>query len=330
MTKALAVIASLSAVLATYSLLRREPAETSGFKPAVAAGLEITKADAPESSVESAATVNADAADLYAEALAEARRRNKNVILVFDGPSCAWCKVLKEFLTRQADFFDRDYVMVHIEMSRMEHAKRVKDKFTDDPSVPWMVIVNPAGEVLGTSVGDTGNFGFPTAVADRRRFMSMIEQSAIRSGRAEIARLAQALDDFAEPLRLAVEDKEQAARLELAPEPWTGEWINVAADNPDMTRLIVSWDDEKLSIRAFAKCEPTDCDWGTTELRLCRVVGGESEVVAFARWDHGFQEAFVVLRMRNGQLATESFSIYKDESGRDCFVTSEMFERTKE
>jgi len=150
----------------------------------------------------------------------------------------------------------------------------------------------------------------------------------IRSDRSNFEQLARELNDFAEPIRLVAE-KEKDATIELNPEPWTGEWDNIDADKPDITRLLVSLDGKKLSIRAFGKCEPTDCDWGSTELRLCRVNGSKNETVAFGKWDHGFEDSFVILRLKDGRMSCEAFSIYKDHSERDCIVITETFHRSK-
>jgi len=328
MTKALAVIATLSAAFAAYFLLRQEPSEKSSLESQVVAIEETAGEYSLGSSDGLPTTVNINAVDLFDNALAEAKRQNKNVFLVFDGPSCPPCKVLKEFLAQQAGYFDRDYLIVHIEMERMENAEFVKDKFTSDPSVPLIVIVNSAADVLGTSVGEKGNIGFPTSVEECRHFMSMIQKSAIRSDRSNFEQLARELNDFAEPIRLVAE-KEKDATIELNPEPWTGEWDNIDADKPDITRLLVSLDGKKLSIRAFGKCEPTDCDWGSTELRLCRVNGSKNETVAFGKWDHGFEDSFVILRLKDGRMSCEAFSIYKDHSERDCIVITETFHRSK-
>jgi len=144
-----------------------------------------------------------DAEVLLNDALVEAKRQNKNVLLVFSGPSCVPCKVLKKFLTLQAEFFNKDYILLHIDLAGMENGQLIKEKFTSVPSVPLTVIVNPASEVLCTSVGDNGNIGFPTAIEDCKHFISMIEKSAIRSKAADFERLARELNDFAEPMRRA-------------------------------------------------------------------------------------------------------------------------------
>ena len=144
-----------------------------------------------------------DAGELFKNALADAKRQNKNVLLVFGGPACAPCKVLKKFLAQQAEFFDKDYIILHIDVLRMENGQVVKEKFTSDQSVPWTVIVNPASEVLSTSVGDKGNMGFPTAIEDCKLFVSMFEKSAIRSKASDFETLARELNEFTEPMRRA-------------------------------------------------------------------------------------------------------------------------------
>ncbi len=145
-----------------------------------------------------------DAGKLYDDALAEAKRSNKNVFVVFGSPSCVPCNVLKKFLTLQAAFFDKDYLILHLDVVRMQNGQLLKEKFTSDPSVPWTMIVNPASEILCTSVGEKGNIGFPTGTEDCKHFISMIENSAIRSKTSDIERLARELSDFAEPMRRTV------------------------------------------------------------------------------------------------------------------------------
>jgi thiol-disulfide isomerase/thioredoxin len=142
-----------------------------------------------------------DAGDAFNNALAEAKRQDKNVILVFAGPSCPPCKVLKTFLALQAEFFGKDYIVLHIDLARMENGHLIKEKFTSDPSVPWTVIVNPASEVLCTSVGAKGNIGFPIGIEECKHFISMVEKSTIRSKGSDIEGLARELNDFVEPMR---------------------------------------------------------------------------------------------------------------------------------
>jgi thioredoxin-related protein len=264
-----------------------------------------------------------DANDLFYKSLEEAKRQNKNVLLVFDGPSCSWCKVLKKFLAQQAEFLEKDYIIVHIDVGRMENGKLIKKKFTSDASVPWTAIVNPSGDVLCTSVGDKGNIGCPIAVEDCEHFVSMIEQSAIRSQKSDREKFARELKDFAEPIRLTSERENESQDLDAG--PWIGEWINVDASTQDITRFVVQLDGTNLSIHAFGKCEPTDCDWGTVELRLCRVDGSKNETRAFGKWDHGFSETYMILRWKDESISAETITIFKDQSGREGSVTTETF-----
>lgn len=182
---------------------------------------EVAEDSSNESSTASVLDVPpVDASDLLETTLVEAKRQNKNVIVVFDGPSCGWCMVLKKFLAKQAKLFDQDYIVLQIDQVRMKNGEVVKAKFTADKSIPWTAIVDPDGEVLCTSVGDKGNIGCPIANDERKHFISMIEQSAIRLAPSDFEKIAQELDNFAEPIRQMVEkgERDSLADLMLAPD----------------------------------------------------------------------------------------------------------------
>jgi hypothetical protein len=106
---------------------------------------------------------------------------------------------------------------------------------------------------------------------------------------------------------------------------WIGEWLNTDAKAQSTTRLKIEAKDEVLTVQGFGRCEPTDCDYGTTTLNLCKVVGNKDETVAFASWDQEFLDLHIVLRMKAGKLIVASFYLYKDQSGRSNFSVTETF-----
>lgn len=106
---------------------------------------------------------------------------------------------------------------------------------------------------------------------------------------------------------------------------WIGKWLNTDAKAQGTTRLKIEAKDKVLTIQGFGRCEPVDCDYGTTTLKLCKVVGNKDETVAIASWDQEFLDHHIVLRMKAGKLIVESFYLYKDQSGRSNFSLTETF-----
>ncbi len=41
-----------------------------------------------------------------------------------------------------------------------------------------------------------------------------------------------------------------------------GEWTNIDSITGNVTKVIITNDNNELSINAFGKCVPTDCEWG--------------------------------------------------------------------
>ena len=41
-----------------------------------------------------------------------------------------------------------------------------------------------------------------------------------------------------------------------------GEWINIDPNTPNITKVIITIENNELSISAFGRCSPTDCEWG--------------------------------------------------------------------
>jgi hypothetical protein len=76
-----------------------------------------------------------------------------------------------------------------------EHSRQVIGKFNPrrDLGVPWFAIAEPDGAVLVTSVGPSGNMGFPTSVEGKRLLKTMLERTARRLTVAERDRLLQSI-----------------------------------------------------------------------------------------------------------------------------------------
>lgn len=111
---------------------------------------------------------------------------------------------------------------------------------------------------------------------------------------------------------------------------WMGSWTNTDANTSSTTRLLITNTNGKLLVRGYGKCSPTDCDWGTTPLHLCKDRTDSLGLVGFAAWNQGFTDRYIVLRLKSSQLVVESFDIFKDNSGRSPSRIQEVFKRSSD
>jgi len=91
---------------------------------------------------------------------------------------------------------------------------------------------------------------------------------------------------------------------------FAGTWVNNDPNTPSLTRLIITQDGNGVSVHAFGKCHPTDCDWGA---RNGFVAGG----VANVTWDQGFVMRTMRLTLDSpGHLRSAMDSVYNDNRPR--------------
>jgi hypothetical protein len=144
-----------------------------------------------------------DAQAILTAAEREARETQRRLLFVEGGPRCGPCLRLARWLDDQHALLAKDYVVVKV-LQTDEHSRQVIGKFNPrrDLGVPWFAIAEPDGAVLVTSVGPSGNMGFPTSVEGKRLLKTMLERTARRLTVAERDRLLQSISAGPETLHL--------------------------------------------------------------------------------------------------------------------------------
>lgn len=127
-------------------------------------------------------TMNAET--LLADALAQARRENKRVLLQQTATWCGPCRLLSRFLDGQRSVWEKDYVWVQMD-ERWSHFGEVMRPIRRDDTtgVPWLAILSSEGKTLATSDAAGGrNIGFPTANEPEgiEHFLKMLKSTAQR------------------------------------------------------------------------------------------------------------------------------------------------------
>ncbi len=139
-----------------------------------------------------------DAEQLVSEKFQEAKEEDKRVLLRVGNPYCGWCKVLGQFLQDHEELFARDYIDLKIDSLRMTNGEEVaaSHRPKDAQGDPWFVILDAAGTVLATSVGQNGNIGYPHQPDEVSHFVKMIRETRKLITDTELASIETDLHDF--------------------------------------------------------------------------------------------------------------------------------------
>ncbi|MHC4518148.1 MAG: DUF255 domain-containing protein, partial [Planctomycetota bacterium] len=140
------------------------------------------------------------AGDVFAAALARARKEKKHVFVRVGAPWCGWCVRMDTFLARApvAKIFEKDFVVAKIDLERMTDAKAVVAKIRkpgEGGGIPWFAFLDGDGKILITSTKPGGgNIGFPVdPKTEIPHFVAMLKKTRAKITDEDIAYLRTAL-----------------------------------------------------------------------------------------------------------------------------------------
>jgi hypothetical protein len=159
----------------------------------------------------------------------------------------------------------------------------------------------------------------------------------VREGNAVLVGFNPHAEDWSPPFRalmaiVATELNATSSNLvplqapNTAPNSIVGEWANAASG----LKLKITLDAKGSSIEAWAAGSDgtTGIPWGKTHLdRLGDNVAATNLPYGFATWDHGFKSTHLTARLAEDQLVVETFSVFKDGSGRSNYRTVEKLSK---
>ncbi|MCH8839145.1 MAG: thioredoxin family protein [Planctomycetes bacterium] len=122
-----------------------------------------------------------DARQQLDEALSQAARENKRVLVQVGGPACGACYVLSQYLDGQRELIGKDYVHLKLD-TRMPDFAGVYEELSEGQSrgVPWMVILDADGTTLITGDSKKGNIGHPIHKVEIDHFERMLRTTRQR------------------------------------------------------------------------------------------------------------------------------------------------------
>ena len=131
-----------------------------------------------------------DAKRLLEESLARAKKEDKKVLVHLSAPWCGSCLRLDAFLKEHKQIFERDYVLLKIDIERMGDGKTVASQLGASlRSVPWIAIVDVDGKPLITSDRPDGNLGLPENSEGIAYFLKMIRDTSSRITEEQLERI---------------------------------------------------------------------------------------------------------------------------------------------
>jgi hypothetical protein len=114
-----------------------------------------------------------------------------------------------------------------------------------------------------------------------------------------------------------------------APADFVGTWVNKDSNTGGITRLVItSAGANKLNIQVFGKCQPKDCDWGTTSVTTYGLnVQDQNHTYATANYNKGFANTLLTLSHTNSQIMLQSYTQFLDNSARQNYYSRDYFQR---
>jgi hypothetical protein len=86
----------------------------------------------------------------------------------------------------------------------------------------------------------------------------------------------------------------------------SGHWINANSQTSDITKMDVTQKGDQITVHAWGKCVPSDCDWGSQ-------TGLATSGSASITWDQSFVLRKWVLNLDAGRLRLKEESVYLDK-----------------
>jgi hypothetical protein len=137
-----------------------------------------------------------DGRKLLDDALAQAKRENKRVLVDETAVWCGPCHLLAVFLDQNRQIWEKDYVWIKMDPRWPQAAEIMKSLRKDaEGGIPWFAILDADGKVLATSnKSDGSNIGFPSEPDSIEHFVHMLKSTALRMNGKDFARLKTALE----------------------------------------------------------------------------------------------------------------------------------------
>lgn len=124
------------------------------------------------------------------EAFAEAKKENKNVMIIFKASWCGWCKRMIANVNNESvrDLFDRNYVIRELDVMERTDKKELENPGAlallqqykaDKSGIPFFLIYDAEGKLLTNGFDDNGqNLGCPASKEEVTVFTEKLKNTS--------------------------------------------------------------------------------------------------------------------------------------------------------
>jgi len=107
-----------------------------------------------------------------------------------------------------------------------------------------------------------------------------------------------------------------------------GTWYATDQHTPGVTELRLALADGVLTVSAAGADEPQPREWGETPATAFGADPSANTAMAFsAEYDFGFLRIMLAAYAKQGILVLDTFTSFRDDSGRAAYFTREFFHR---
>lgn len=132
---------------------------------------------------------NQNAQEILNIAFKKAAKENKNVFVIFHASWCGWCKRMDKSMEdiNTKNYFENNYVTIHLTVQETPQNKKLETHGADlmltkykgeKEGLPFFVILNPKGNLLGDSFVDGSNIGCPAKENEVTAFVALLKKSS--------------------------------------------------------------------------------------------------------------------------------------------------------
>jgi hypothetical protein len=143
-------------------------------------------------------TANVPTAEkIRTEALAKARKENKEVLLIFTQVNSVWCELLDKYHADSdvAGVLSRHFVLAKVDLDETPGGEQM---YVEQPphNVPGFVILDSHGAILSDSGEGEQNIGFPNNPEQVDQYIAALTKARPKLADYELATLRQKLDEL--------------------------------------------------------------------------------------------------------------------------------------
>lgn len=134
---------------------------------------------------------------LLADGLAQAKKDEKRVFLMFGSPTCGWCKYLDKYHAdpEVTKVVGKYFVLVKVDVVTNPGGEEMYKKYGTDRGVPAWTVLAADAKVLTDSGDGQDNVGFPYEDKEIEHYVKAVRLAAPRMTEAESQVLVKKLRD---------------------------------------------------------------------------------------------------------------------------------------